>query len=285
MCTCGAISTRDRYDQPVILIGKTMDFYESAFWHGKVSHTSGYTSIGFGVIPQIGINSGMNEKGLCVLLSFLDYRGPFTIEKNETIPNKWLGDDRALLNAQLLARCSKVEEAIAYLYEHVPRYKDMPGGNHMLVDKSGTLAVFEHCNGQMDHKYYTDKGYTARGNNGFLTILDKQASLPNDIKNDRSIRCSTMESTLAELYNQQFEEEEILQKMQQTLSSHQTDAPGQVGNICLHAQVLPGARASTYFPLSTISSIIFNVTKQVMYYTTSTPCQSSWHQLDFSNAN
>lgn len=35
MCTCGALITKDGEGQPVILLGKTLDFFESSYWHDR----------------------------------------------------------------------------------------------------------------------------------------------------------------------------------------------------------------------------------------------------------
>jgi hypothetical protein len=279
MCTCGAISTTDQNGKPVIMLGKTLDFYETGFWYGVVSHSSGYEAVGGGIVPQIGVNSGMNEKGLGVLLSFLDYRGPFEMLESNIIPGKWDEDDRALLNAQLLAKCSKVEEAVNFLYDAIPGYPNMPGGNHMLADTDGTIAVVEHCNGEIKHQYNTEDGYASRGNNGVVAILDEQKRLPDDVKKDRFKRSEAMGDTLQNLLNKKINQEEVIVKMKEILSSHRQKHQSEPGNICIHNYALPGARASTHFPLSTVTAVVYNLVDKKMYYTKTNPCQKEWFAL------
>lgn len=271
--------TKDREGQPIILLCKTQDFYESGYWHGKVSHPNGVSMVGCGVVSQIGINSGMNDKGLAVLLSFLDYRGPFETLESQDIPSKWHNDDRALINAQLLARCSSVEEALDFLYEQIPRYPHIPGGNHMLADQRGNLAVFEHCAGEMNHRYYSEEGFVARGNNGFLVKKGEQDQLPDRVKQDRERRYFKMESVLKAIIKDSLKQAEILEALKQALASHDYHYDGQVGSICIHDQTLPGARASTHVPMTTITAIIFNVLEKKMYYTTAPPCQGDWFTM------
>lgn len=277
MCTCGAVTTVDPNGEPIILLGKTIDFYESGFWHGKVSHTHGNHSLGCGLIPQIGTNAGINEKGLGVLLSFLDYRGPFEWNDSNDMPNKWESDDRALLNAQLLAKCSTTEEAIESLYEHVPKYPMMPGGNHMFADIGGNIAVFEHCNGEMNHRYYNEEKYTSRGNNGYLTILKEQENLPEKVKFDRSERANKMASALTDILEKPVSEKDAINRMQLILSHN--DNNNEIGSICINNLVLPGARASTHLPLATVTAVIFSLTKRTMYFTKENPIHNQWYTL------
>jgi len=279
MCTCGAIRTKDRDGKQVILLGKTLDFYESGYWHGIISHPDGISMLGCGLVPQIGINSGMNDKGLAVLLSYLDYRGPFEEQDIRKIPDKWHNDDRALINAQMLAKCSNVEEAIAFLYEQVPRYPHMPGGNHMLADRKGTLAVFEHCAGEMNHRYYNEEGFVARGNNGFLVIKKEQEQLPGLVRQDRNLRYSQMASVLRDVHGRSMSYDEILQSMMKALAFHNEQSDRQVGSICIHDQILPGARASTSLPLTTVTALIFSLNEHQMHYTVTPPCQGAWHTM------
>lgn len=282
MCTCGAISTKDENGQSLILLGKTLDFYECSFWHGKVTCTNGNSILGLGAVPQIGINSGINKNGLGVLLSFLDYRGPFEKNKSSDIPQKWSGDDRALLNAQILAKCINVEEAIEFLYENVPKYPSMPGGNHMLADANGNIAVFEHCAGQMKHKYYTEQQFASRGNNGFLVIQDEQNKLSGDVQRDRNLRSENMADTLKKLITNNTSYDEALDNLKKVLGSHSQDAD-QIGSICIHNHVLPGARASTHVAMSTVTAVILDVVRKKMLYTIEAPCKNKWYELDFQH--
>lgn len=266
--------------QPIILLGKTLDFYECSFWHGKVTCTNGNSILGLGAVPQIGINAGVNKNGLGVLLSYLDYRGPFEKIDSSDIPQKWEGDDRALLNAQFLAKCSNVEEAIEFLYENVPNYPNMPGGNHMLADANGTIAVFEHCNGQMHHKNYTMEKFTSRGNNGFLVIKDEQKNLPEAVQRDRNRRSEKMAETLKKIIDNNLSQGEALDNLKGVLGSH-NQSSDQLGSICIHDYTLPGARASANAAMSTVTAVILDIVKKRMLYTRTFPCKNEWFEMDF----
>lgn len=289
MCTSGTLATTDRDGNSVILLGKTIDFYDASLWHGPITNTEGFSSVGCGLIPQIGVNSGMNEAGLGILLSYLDYRGPFAKEQyveDEGPLSKWTGDDRALLNATVLAKCATVKEAVELLYELVPLSPDMPGGNHMLADADGNVAVFEHCGGQMNHHFY--EGIAARGNNGLLTVLEHQQKLPEEIKTDREKRCAQMHGCVSKLCEGinagSLHKEEAIQRLKNILSDH-TDGGKAAGSVCIHGLELPGARANTSKPLSTVTALIFDITAKRMHFTTSPPCESNWYKMELLPSN
>jgi hypothetical protein len=280
MCTCGVVSAKTPSGEMINLLVKTMDFPISSCWHGVAFQPGGFKFLAMGLTGQIGINSGVNEAGLGVALSFLDYRGPFQDDGKAQKFTHWLGDERGLANTEIMSRCERVEEAIEYLYGFVENHP-LPGGNHMLVDATGKVAMFEHCNGQKAHKIH-EEGYTARGNNGLLILQEEQAALPELVKFDRTTRFSTMRGFVEEtkkIIETDGSREKAIAKMQEALSTHSPDGNDQPGTICSHGNVLPGARANLAIPMHTVSAIIFDVTKKELFYTRGNPCESEWLKL------
>lgn len=86
-----------------------------------------------GMTPQAGVNSGLNEAGLAVLMSYLDYRPGAPAEGQAPLLRDT--DRRGTFNAAVLSRCQTVDESLKVLYELAPRYPDGPGGNHILASR------------------------------------------------------------------------------------------------------------------------------------------------------
>lgn len=282
LCTTGALAVKQSHGEGMILLGKTIDFYKSSLWFGKLQDARGYTSLGCGLTPQLGVNSGVNEKGLGVLLSYIDYRGPFEKPNaklsGQPMLQKWADDERGLMNAQILAKCSSVEEGIDLLYALVAECPNTPGGNHMLVDCQGTIAVFEHCNGEAKHKYYDN--FAARGNNGLLVRVQEQTELPAEIILDREIRYRKMNNSMRELLDDVhhgLSESEAVMVLKSTLSSH-TNGNG-LGSVCCHDLDLPGGRSSSHLSLSTLTGVILDVGQLKMHYSIGSPCRNNWEVL------
>lgn len=96
---------------------------------------------------------------------------------------------------------------------------------------------------------------------------------------DRYLRYAKMEAVLKDLLNQSLSQTEIVEAMQKVLASHDSGQGGQVGSICIHDQTLPGARASTHMPMTTVTAVIFDILKKRMYYTIAPPCQGKWYVM------
>ncbi|MEL7566494.1 MAG: carcinine hydrolase/isopenicillin-N N-acyltransferase family protein [Dehalobacterium sp.] len=280
MCTCGVVSAKTPSGERISLLVKTMDFPISPCWHGVAFQPGGWKFIAMGLTGQIGINSGVNEAGLGVALSFLDYRGPFEDDGKSQKFTHWLGDERGLANTEIMSHCQSVEEAIEYLYEFVKDHP-LPGGNHMLVDATGKVANFEHCNGQAAHKIY-EEGFTARGNNGLIILQEEQAVLPELVKFDRKTRYSTMLDFVEQtkkIIETDGSREKAIAKMQEALSTHSPEGNDWPGTICTHGNVLPGGRANLAIPMYTVSGIVFDVTNKELIYTRGNPCENEWLKL------
>ncbi|MEW6274656.1 MAG: carcinine hydrolase/isopenicillin-N N-acyltransferase family protein [Bacillota bacterium] len=287
MCTSGVISAVDREGKKRVFLFKTVDYDLVGAWHAVVRSGRGYDALAIGMVPQLGINSGLNEKGLGVCMSYLDVKGVEDSAKVESrMPARWAGDDRGLANAAVLASCTTVEEAIEYYYDFVAKHPGTVGGNHMLADATGNIAVFEHSNGEARHAYYTDTGFAARGNNGLLVIQKQQELLPEEIKKDRMVRYQKMNEFLAGLHfelKNGLNDEVIVQKIKGILSYHAPTGVDQPGSICTHNLQLNGARTNQPLPgCWTITSVIFDIMKLKCYFSIGNPCQDQWGTISFS---
>lgn len=87
-----------------------------------------FSTIGSGVVGLIGINNGMNEKGLSIVYN---YAYPIEIG-NEGVPSM-------IIIREALENCSTVKET----FELFKKYPRIGGANVMVADKTGDLAVIE----------------------------------------------------------------------------------------------------------------------------------------------
>lgn len=285
MCTSGALSGGRDSEEPVVVIFKTLDAGPTSTWHGFISHPEGYHSIGMGVAPQPGINSGVNEVGLGVVLSYLDFRGPFEDTGEE--PPVWEADLRGLANAQVLATCANVDEGVELLYNFFATHQNRVGGNHVLADRSGRIVVFEHCNGEMSHREYSVEGTVSRGNDGLLVADEEQAGLPDKVLEDRHERRKAMQVSLIEakagLDSGLLEKEDAIEKIKARLSSHRLGDGTAIGSICAHGVSLPGARFASALSNYTLSAIVLDIFSMEMHYTQGAPCSSPWQLISMSS--
>jgi hypothetical protein len=286
MCTCGALSTHTPDGRLVSYLLKTSDSDFTPHWHGYVSNPRGHDVLAFGKMKQGGINAGMNAAGLALLMSYLDYRVPpgTTATPHDDIFVRW-PDDRGLINAALLARCSTVAEGLDFLYDAIGRRPGIVSGNHFIADRSGAIAIFEQCDGRMAHRVYQDGGIASRGNDGLLIWRDEQDAMPDVIRQDRRRRRETMERALAPLGTAieagDAPAERIGAALQTALSAHAEDGPTGVGSICAHAVQAPGARTPMAGNIWTMSGVILDIANGRMRYSLGNPCHGRWHDLAF----
>ncbi|MBD3254908.1 MAG: hypothetical protein GF383_07430 [Candidatus Lokiarchaeota archaeon] len=92
------------------------------------SEDNKFSTIGSGVSGLIGINNGINEKGLSIVYNY-------AYPKN--IGDK--GASAMILIRGALETCSTVEETVSYL----KKYPRLGGANIMVADLNGDLAVLE----------------------------------------------------------------------------------------------------------------------------------------------
>tara|TARA_B100001123_G_scaffold425390_1_gene538177 strand:- start:3984 stop:4292 length:309 start_codon:yes stop_codon:yes gene_type:complete len=98
------------------------------------------------------VNSGLNEHGLALQISQSGRRAP-TPEREEL---------RTALNAEVLARCNTVEQAVEELETYAREHPAMLGGNVMLGD-SRSISVTEYCGGNAQSEIL-EEGVVIRAN-------------------------------------------------------------------------------------------------------------------------
>jgi hypothetical protein len=231
------------------------------------------------------VNSGLNEFGLGVIISYSDYRfrDPEVYPPSDETPGTFLSLDReprTYMNELILSRCRRVPEAVEVMERFVADHPEMMGGNHLLADREGTLAIVEHCEGQAAVAYYTDTGYAARGNNSALLIREKQAGI--SVIHDCLERHRQMEEFLAGQLStvRAGEDRAFIEASRGLLSSHR-GAPDEMGAICVHELKARGTRAPAVGPFMdgprrTVTGMIFDLQARRMLYTAGNPCASEW---------
>jgi predicted choloylglycine hydrolase len=110
------------WDGPEFLANYTV------FRNIKSSNMGRYNTLGSGVVGLIGINNGMNDKGLSIVYN---YAYPLDIGKKGVPP--------MIIIRNALENCDSVEETIK-LFKKYPR---IGGANIMVADKTGDLVVLE----------------------------------------------------------------------------------------------------------------------------------------------
>lgn len=287
MCTSGAVSVKGPDGVPITYALKTLDSFRTNFWHGMVQSPTGKRYLACGMTPQLGVNSGINDDGFCVVLSYLDYRGPFKAPpRQQSEPLEWPEDRRGIINSELLSRCQTVEEGIDELYRLVPHYSSpsLPGGNHILADAGGRIGIFEHCCGEMSHQILSDGGFIARGNNGELVKVEEQCAIPELARADREQRALAMANCLQKLdivARRASNEEPCLILMKEHLASHADGDGTQIGAVCAHGVVAPGGRSSSGWPYWTLTGVIFDSKNRRMIYSVGNPCHNEWKASSF----
>ena len=292
MCTIGAVATTDPRGNPVAFAHKTCDYMPHSNWHGCSMGGLGHDLMGFNGLSRPGVNSGMNAKGLAVMRSFLDYRGPFDENEEGGRPKPDFPldmDNRSAIGAHVLEQFDNVEDGLSYAMEILPKYtgkgSGQRGGNFLLADAEGKIALIEHCEDRIASKYYPE-GYAARGNNGFLILKDEQAGLPQAVRQDREVRCDRMRETVREIHDsvpRGMSKDDALNLLKETLSWKGPKGDGGIGAICAVDLRVPGARTNSGAPCSTFTGVIFDLIDKVMHFTRGNPSENPWHTMTFSS--
>ena len=266
MCTTGAFVVRDPSGEKQIFAFKTSDSPWTGYWHSRVHEKTGYDSLSYGLIPQQGINAGMNEKGLTVVSSFFDYT-------SEALPANisWQGDRRGKVQADVLSKCSGTLEAIQQFQHEFEGTLAPVGGNHIIVDEKGTITVFEHCRGEIAVE--TGELYAIRSNQAMRLFTEEQRKQSSDILNDRQLRLAQAKSVIQELVHKVQHVENVLLQLQRLLSSH-LESGNELGSICAHG--VRKGRSNTEEPHHTMSGMIWHINERKMYYTEGNPCENDW---------
>jgi hypothetical protein len=291
MCTTGAIAAFDHDGRPIVFVTKTSDYMPSGMWHAAIEGKRGHHILGSNRWEVMGINAGMNRMGLAVVRSFLDYRGPFEIDKmkaESSVDFPFDLDRRGAIAAAMLERCSSVDEGVSYLLEVIPRHchqgSGQRGSNFMLADSAGRIAVVECCEDRLASQYYPE-GYTARGNNGCLILKEEQMALPDFVRQDREQRRRRMLDGVREIHDgipKGMSKAEALTKLKKTCSWHGLSGASAPGAICAHGIRAPGTRTNSGEPFWTNAGVIFDLVEKTMHYAPGNPCRTIWRKMTFT---
>jgi len=271
LCTTGAFVVRDTNGENQIFAFKTSDSVWTGFWHSQVHEETGFDSLSYGLIPQQGINAGMNETGLAVISSFFDYT-------SEALPSNssWQGDIRGKVQAEVLSKYTSTEEALHHFQSQFEGSIAPIGGNHILVDSSGKIRVFEHCRGETAVEVVDQQ--VIRSNQAMYLFTEEQKSQCNEIQEDREKRLEQAEAVIKKLVHNPQNVENVLHQLQQLLSSH-VGIGNELGSICAHG--ISKGRSNTEEPHFTMSAMIWHINQRTMYYTEGNPCVNEWEIKEF----
>jgi hypothetical protein len=282
MCTIGAVSNINAKGERLGFLMKTLDSpLGIEMFHGYFRAANMNQAIFTSLMRQQGMNIGMNQQRIAVTISYSDCLS-YTGEKE---PRKLDTDTRALANAEILARCKSVDEGIEILKDFVPRYPDQVGGNYLLIDANGEIALLEQWKGKYEYRKFTDRGYCGRGNNSHWLIKDKQVNLYPPA--DSSPREEAMENFIKGVHEnipQGMNSREIVNNAKALLSRH-SESDDQIGGICIHGLVAPGARVFGDAPCYTLGAVILDLKELVMHYSLDNPCSGSWKSLKLEVSN
>lgn len=275
MCTMGAVSHGNRQ-----IMMKTLDFAEPGIYSGTFFHSeSGQRVIGIGMWGQSGLNAGINESGVGIMMSYFGTN----VDNSPPYHGRW-HDHRAIYNARALFAARTAEEALNIL-EQCVRVEGSPvGGTHLMLDSVGTLAVLEHENGQtVTAVYAADEPHSlAYANTAHHGFQSAEELLPDTIRADRLTRERTLARRIQAEILPCSDSEAVIRCCQSILSSH-GEEEDEVGSICVHHLNLPGARANLGGVMTTIAGIVLDVHNCSIYYSKGNPCEGRWQALTFDH--
>lgn len=285
MCTTGAI-VLNRGTEKRVYGFKTSDSPWCGYWHGMVKRPDGFDSLGYGLIPQQGINAGMNERGLTVISSYFDYVEPGSKDLGRQQPESsaagntpWKGDLRGIVQAEVLAKHGTSKQALDYFQYTFRNTQSAVGGNHVIVDPSGEIYVFEHCRGMTGIEPVSSRGYVVRSNQSMTLYPREQELMSQAAREDRETRLKVAVSVLEDMKQREedLDQQEVIQMLQSMTSIHNgsKEAPG---SICAHGVISGRSNASE--PHHTLSALIWDVSNKVMYYSQGNPCESKWESMN-----
>ncbi|MCR8630387.1 hypothetical protein [Paenibacillus radicis (ex Xue et al. 2023)] len=288
MCTTGAVVIKDRSGGKRIFGFKTSDSPLTGFWHGQVNNPGRYDALGYGLTQQQGINAGMNEKGLMVISSYFGYKEHMpdvaSEQKQSSKNSYWSGDVRGIVQAEVLAGCSAAAEAAALFVERFSEGMAPLGGNHVIVDRTGELLVFEHCQGLYGLQNATKQHFIVRSNQAFTLFQSEQNQLPEEIREDRGIRQRLAEQILSNIKREEMNLDavEVINRLKQMTALHAGSGES-TGSICAHG--VSKGRSNSPEPHETLSAMIWDIRSKKMHFTVGHPCKGEWHEMDFSGRN
>lgn len=278
MCTIGGVSTINKRGERLTFLMKTIDGYRSdqtEMTHGIYRSCSDRISLFSSIMKQPGINIGMNRHGLALTISYSDCWSPEKAADTVTLGS----DTRALANAAILARCTSVDDALDALTDFITHNPSPVGGNHLLIDSAGNIALLEQYQGKYHYEMFSDAGYYARANNSCWLIRDRQYdSLTPEDSYPREEEMKTFLQSLYDRIPLGMENHKIINEAKGLLSSHRAN-DNQRGSICIHGLDAPGARLFGADPCYTLSAVILDVKECAMHYSLGPPCEGQWQTL------
>lgn len=282
MCTTGAIVLNNSNGNKRIFGFKTSDSPWTGFWHGQVNQREGIDALVYGLLPQQGINAGMNQMGVTVISSYFDYRRDQPNMKETPTDNPyWGGDLRGIVQGEVLATCENADEAKTLFEYSFAGVRAPVGGNHIILDDVGTIYVFEHCRGQTGLQIATDQGYVVRSNQSLLLFQEEQMKQEEAIRLDRELRLQQTEHILSTLKKDEdtIKNEDVLRRLKALTSLHVGEGKN-LGSICAHG--ITEGRSNSTEPHQTMSALIWDINNRTMHYTIGHPCQSEWKEMQFT---
>ena len=186
-----------------------------------------------------GLNSGINDKGVAVAITFVD-----TVPLAEALTHKI---PRGVLVEKILSCCHDLASAVQIITDFMPQR--LVGGNIMVATPEGAL-VLEQLYPRFAIEYVT-KEVTVRTNH-FLNLLIEGEVLGNQ-ENSHG-RLPKMKSLL------DTGEPASVQSIKKTLSDHSTPHP-----ICSHSG-----------ELHTVSAVVYDLNAAELHYAAGPPCCTTW---------
>lgn len=235
MCTLGVINGKYLF--------KTRDLWSESDTTEELINGHGryrYVGVrGHATPMEKGLNSGVNEKGVAVAITFVD-----TLPLAEALLQKI---PRGVLVEEILGSCHDLTSALHVITEFMP--KKLVGGNIVVATPEGTL-VLEQLYPRFAIEYVT-QGVTVRTNH-FLNLMPEGKILGN--QENSNARFTRMKNLLDN------EKSPSLEFVQASLTDH-TDPH----SICSHSG-----------ELRTVSAVVYDLYSTQLHYNPGQPCRTPW---------
>jgi hypothetical protein len=242
MCTLGAINGRYLF--------KTRDLWSKSDTAEEIVAGYGryrYVGVQGHASPlERGLNSGINEKGLAVAITYVD-----TVPLAEALQHK---TPRGVLVEEILRSCDDLGAALRCITDFMPT--PLVGGNIVIASPDGCI-VLEQLYPRYAFEYVS--GRVAVRTNHFLNLWTDDSIL-GDQENSlgrfkrTSLLLGAGETTTVE-------------SIKTLLADHQTPHP-----ICSHSG-----------ELSTVSAFVYDLGAAELHHAAGPPCSSSWHRYEARN--
>jgi|GEM_PF-1101782 len=279
MGTIGVMRCIGEDGAPAVYGFSTSDSPPAQFWHGLAGGPSRHAVLAYGLMPQQGINAGLNERGLLIVSSHFDFADPSDHPVIRGVGDCWLGDLRGLIQAEALAVCIDAWDALEAMRRGIAEGGPSIGGSHIIADRSGTIIVFEHCRGRAAWRDETAAGWAVRSNQAFGLFAEEQRLMPVRMREDRARRYETAAATLRLFAGRPADRRTAVDALKRLTASHERGGTGS-GSICAHG-ILHG-RSNAPLPHMTLSAMVWDVAGGAMHYTTGRPCESAWRIMAFA---